>query len=102
MQLPINRPTVLATQAVAFNDITITACPDPATTGGPNTGNLVINDAAALADANDGNVLWSCPFAALFENCLHRGPVAGSGTTSVGLVVSEVPPGAAAIIRYGE
>jgi hypothetical protein len=102
MQFPTNRPIVLSASAVTFNDITIAACPDPATTAGPNTGSLVVNDAATLADASDDNVLWSAPFAALFENCLHHGPVAGSGTTSVGLVVSAVPPGVACIVRFGE
>jgi len=102
MQFPTNSPIVLSTSATTFNALTVVACPDPATTAGPNTGSLVINDASTLAGANDGNVLWSCPIAALFANCLYRGPIAGSGTTSVGLAISEVPPGVAIMIRFGE
>jgi hypothetical protein len=102
MQFPTNRPIVLATSATTFNDITVTASPDPDTTPGPNTGNLTVNDAASLAAANSGNVLFSMPFAALFNYALYRGRIAGSGATSSGLVVSGVPGGVACIVRFGE
>jgi hypothetical protein len=102
MQFPCNHALALATSATTFNDVTVTTCPDPDTTAGPNMGNLTINDCATLAAANSGNVLFSMPFAALFDVALHRGPITGSGSTSSGLVVSEIPPGVACIIRFGE
>jgi hypothetical protein len=102
MQFPCNHPLVLATSATTFNDISVVACPDPDTTAGPNVGNLTVNDCATLAAANSGNVIWSAPFAALFDPLLYHGRIAGSGATSTGLVVSEVPPGVACIVRFGE
>jgi hypothetical protein len=101
MQFPTNRPIVLSTSATTFNDVTVTAAVDPFTTAGPITGDLVINDAASLADANDGNVLFSMPFEALFYDGLHR-TIAGSGNTTNGLVVSAVPPGVSCTVRFGE
>jgi hypothetical protein len=102
--VPINKPTVLANAASVWNDVTIITCPNPATTGDPNTGNFTVNDCATLAAANSGNALLTIPFATLFQlvSSYTRAPIAGSGATSNGLVVSSIPGGVSVNIRYGE
>ena len=99
--IAVNKPIVLASEASAWNDVTIVTAVNPDTTAGPNAGNFVINDASSLAAANAGNVIWSCPFATLFK-LVGTGPIVGSGATTEGLVVSAMPGGVSVNLRFGE
>jgi hypothetical protein len=60
--------------------------------------NLTFNDAVDLPSCNLGNVIWSCPLAALDR---IAGQVIDLGVTSNGLVASQVPPGVAALVDFG-
>jgi hypothetical protein len=98
MNFPVNKPTVLSTAAVALRTATINIVP---TGPGYDIANpaalLTLSDAATIAGANSGNLLWSAPLSALFA-----GEVAQlQTTTSNGLVVSAVPPGVGLSVDYG-
>ena len=90
MQFSVNRPTALAASGVTAK-LTLTTVPSgPGAAVADPAAELVVNDAASLYEANDGNVVWSAPLVAL-----AAGTVVDLGTTAAGLTVSAIPPGVA-------
>jgi hypothetical protein len=100
--ISVNRRMALATVGVTakFTLVAVPSGPSASLRPVPGDGtdaNLTLNDAASLATANLGNVIWSCPLAALAQIAGQRIDL---GSTSTGLVVSACPPGVALIAEF--
>jgi hypothetical protein len=99
-QFAVNRPMVLpgAGAGTVVRGLTVGVVPLTVAQGGiadPNA-QVVVNDAVSLATAAAGNVIWSAPLSALYAGMA----VTLTATLSNGLVVSQVPRGAALAMDY--
>jgi hypothetical protein len=98
-QFHVNRPMATGAAAgVTVRGLTILKVPLTVAQGGlaDPTALVTVNDAASLATANAGNVVWSAPLSALSAGML----VPLSATLSNGLVVSALPGGAGLGLDY--
>jgi hypothetical protein len=105
MSYQVNRPMLLSSIGVTAK-LRVTALPSgpgasvsvlPTGPGAAQAGGwwLTVNDAASLAAANAGNVIFSAPRSALTD-----GQTVDLGVTTNGLVVSSMPPGTAAQVDF--
>lgn len=96
----VNSPALLSASGVSAKLVVTALGAKPKQAWGPFTvlNLLTINDAATLAGANSGNVIFSAPGDA--AQLQQLGLQINLGTTSTGLVVSAVPPGFAATVTW--
>jgi hypothetical protein len=95
----VNRPMPLGAAAgVVVRDLAILTVPKTVSQGGlaDPAAQIVVNDAASLAAAASANIIWSAPLSALNAGTV----VPLNATLSNGLVVSQIPPGAAVGMDY--
>jgi len=101
MSFQVNKPVVLAQAGVALRTVTINAAPSgPGAALVTNTAApLTLNDAASIATAATGNLIWSAPLSALTG--MVGQTVQLQTPTSNGLTISAVPPGVGITVDLG-